>query len=136
MGQLNTPSQSVLIYRDNLIRSVQELYETVSTLAERIITEYKSLFYEKLYVGIDADYTDILNDTYYHESVTRGKAIHFDTVTGYIWVVAPEEYAPVVAMSLVEVPMSLYSTISIEDVSYKVWKSEEEQTGSFNLYLF
>ena len=136
MKKLNIPSQSVLIYRDKLIKSVQELYENANALSEKIIAEYESLFYEKVYMGVGADYTDILNDEHFHELIARGKAVAFDTVSGYIWVVAPEDYTPVVAMSLVEVPMGVDSTVDVEGVACKVWKSDEEQTGSFNLYLF
>lgn len=136
MNKLNVPSQSVLIYRDKLIKSVQELYETSNSLADKIVAEYESMFYEGVYLGVDADYTDILNPEHFHELIARGKAVNFDTVSGYIWVVAPADETIVVAMSLVEVPMELNSTVDIDGESYKVWKSQEEQTGSFNLYLF
>lgn len=104
--------------------------------AENQLADKNLIVYKDVYIGVDAAYTDIVNENYHHDSIVEGTPISFDSVSGYIWAVLPERYTPVVAMSLAEVPMTLDGTITIGDNSYKVWKSEEEQTGTFNLYLF
>ena len=139
MKQLNIPSYSSLIQRDRIIKSIIDLYEYINKFVTEIENNYvpkDMVLYEDVYVGVGAAYTDVMTDDYHHDSLVKGRPIAFDTVDGYIWVILPESYTPVVAMSLVEVPMSVDSTTTAVGVNYKIWKSEESQSGSFNIYLF
>lgn len=136
MQQLNIPSYNALVPRERIIRAIQELYSKVNDIMSVESEIVEALFYKDVYMGVAADYTDILNADNHYEALSKGTSIPFDTVSGYIWAVLPEDYSPTVAMSLVEVPMSLETTTTIDGKTYKIWKSAEEQTGSFNLYLF
>ena len=58
-----------------------------------------------------------------------------NTDVDYLWVVLPASYSPMVMMSGLEVPMSLDSTTTISEESYKIWKSSNTYSGSFKIYL-
>ena len=95
------------------------------------------MFLRNGYLGVGNDYTDILNQECFHQSVMRGIPIPYDAATrGYIWAVYPSTYTPILAMNLVKIPMEFYQDISVEGESYKVWKSIETHIGSFNFYFF
>jgi len=96
----------------------------------------KALVYEDVYIGVATSLNTVLDEDYHHDLVEKGKPLAFSTVTGYIWLILPASYTPMVTMSFVEAPMNLDSTTVIEGKSYKIWRSPNTMSGSFNLSLF
>lgn len=92
--------------------------------------------YDDVYIGIASSSADILDSTHHHDNIFRGKPIPFSNASGYIFVVIPEDYNPVVAVNLIETQISLDSTTTIGGKNYKIWKSGNSYQGSFNVYLF
>ena len=92
-----------------------------------------TLFYKEFYVGVAASYLNIIDVDYYHESIARGVFVPFEEVDGYIWVVMPGDYTPKVSLNLVQADMELDSSILINSKRYKVWKSVDTHSGTFNL---
>lgn len=92
--------------------------------------------YKDVYIGVAAVSTTVISSGYHHDNIVYGKPVTFSNASGYIWAVLPAEYEPTVAMSLMEVPMALDSTTTIDSKSYKIWKSMNQYSGTFKLYLF
>ena len=98
----------------------------IGTKADRSL-----MVYDDVYLGVAEESSTVIDDAYHHDEIVRGRPVAFTSAEGYIWLVLPAKYSPVVAMSLVETPMSLDSTTEIGGKTYKVWKSAESQTGTF-----
>ena len=62
MNQLNTPSQSVLIYRDNLIKSVQGLYDAVNKLISAPAVYVPSPFKSTWTMGPTVPFADFCDE--------------------------------------------------------------------------
>ncbi len=113
------------------IQQLQNLTDVVNTKADKSQVEY-----DNVYIGVASDSATVINEAYHHDTINRGRQIAFSEADGYLFVVLPEQYTPAVLMSGTEVPMSLDNTVTIEEETFNVWKSNSEFTGSFNIYLF
>ena len=110
--------------------SNQRLSATLSDIRD-------ALWYNDVYVGAASTSPGIATSSYYHETVMRGRPI---TITNaddeYLWVILPARYTPVVIISGLDIPMEMDSTTTISSKSYKIWKSSNIYSGTFNVYLF
>ena len=91
--------------------------------------------YEDVYIGVAAQSSTIIDPTYHHDMIYRGRPISIGNSSGYLWVIMPSSYTPSVLMSGFEVPMSQNSTTTVGNVTYKIWKSSNSYSGGFNIYL-
>jgi hypothetical protein len=97
---------------------------------------HDAIWYFDIYVGAAANSAAIIDETYHHNYITRGRPILISNAENdYLWVIAPASYAPCVMMSGMEVEMSLDSSTTIDDKSYKVWKSDCTYSGTFKVCL-
>ena len=97
---------------------------------------YRTLQYSDVYIGAAAAYSSIISSSYHYDSIVRGRPINISNASSdYIWVVLPADYSPVVLLSGIEMKISLEGTTTISSKSYKIWKSTNIYTGTFNLYL-
>ena len=92
--------------------------------------------YEDVYIGVADTSSEVIDDAYHHDSLMIGRPVTFNNACGYIFVVLPEGQEPVVTMSSFEVTMTLDGTTTIGDVTYSIYKSSEQATGTFNISLF
>jgi hypothetical protein len=92
--------------------------------------------YEDVYIGVADTSSEVIDDAYHHDSLMIGRPVTFNNASGYIFVVLPEGQEPVVTMSSFEVTMTLDGTTTIGDVTYSIYKSSEQATGTFNISLF
>lgn len=98
---------------------------------------YNILQYSDVYIGAAAAYSSIISSSYHYDSIVRGRPINISNASNeYIWIVLPADYSPVVLLSGTEMKISLEGTTTISSKSYKIWKSTDIFTGTFNLYLF
>ena len=95
----------------------------------------EALYLRNGYLGVGSNYTDVIDPSCFREVVTRGTPIPTVSTGGYVWAVYPAVYTPIVGMNLVQIPMRFIQDASIDGVEYKIWRSIETQTGSFNLYF-
>ena len=97
----------------------------------------ESLFYEDIYIGAAAQSTTIKTSTYHYDKLIKGEPISITADSHKIWLIFPEEIdVPSIFMSGMEVPMVLHGTTTINEGSYKVYKSESPYAGTFNVQLF
>ena len=96
-----------------------------------------AVFYKDIYVGAATQSTTIKTSTYHHEILAKGSLVSVNASSQKIWLIFPNESeVPNVFMSGMEVSMVLHGTTTIDEATYKVYKSESPFTGTFNIQLF
>lgn len=97
----------------------------------------EAVFYKDIYVGAAAQSTTIKTSTYHHDILVKGELISVTASSQKIWLIFPEAMdVPNIFMSGMEVAMVLHGTTTIDEATYKVYKSESPFTGTFNIQLF
>ena len=96
-----------------------------------------ALFYKDIYVGAATQSTTIKTSTYHHDMIAKGSLVSVTANSQKIWLIFPEDAdVPNIFMSGMEVSMVLHGTTTIEEATYKVYKSSSPFTGTFNIQLF
>ena len=97
----------------------------------------EALFYKDVYVGAATQSTTIKTATYHHDLLAKGSLVSITADSQKIWLIFPSTAdVPFVFMSGIEVAMVLHGTTTIDEVEYKVYKSNSPYTGTFNIQLF
>ena len=97
----------------------------------------KALFYKDIYIGAATQSPTIKTDPYHYDIITKGSLVSITASSQKIWLIFQSTAdTPNVFMSGMEVTMILHGTTTIDDVEYKVYKSESPFTGTFNVQLF
>lgn len=91
--------------------------------------------YSDVYIGVAAQSSAVQVDGNHHDTITRGRPLAFSNASGYIWLILPSTYSPVVMMNGMEVPMTQDGTTTVGSVTYKILKSSNAYSGTFNIYL-
>ena len=91
--------------------------------------------FKDVYIGVGATYTDAMVAANHHDSVLKGALISVTASSTYLWVILPSSYSPVVQMGGMNVPMTAQSNVTVSDVTYKVFKSSNQYTGTFSVSL-
>ena len=96
-----------------------------------------AVFYKDIYVGAATQSTTIKTSTYHHDSLAKGSLVSVTANSQKIWLIFPNESeVPNIFMSGMEVAMVLHGTTTIDEATYKVYKSSSPFTGTFNIQLF
>ena len=96
-----------------------------------------AVFYKDIYVGAATQSTTIKTSTYHHDSLAKGSLVSVTANNQKIWLIFPEASdVPNIFMSGMEVSMVLHGTTTIDEATYKVYKSSSPFTGTFNIQLF
>jgi hypothetical protein len=96
-----------------------------------------AIFYKDIYVGAATQSTTIKTATYHHDVLAKGNLVSVTASNQKIWLIFPElSEVPHIFMSGMEVSMVLHGTTTIDDSTYKVYKSDSPFTGTFNIQLF
>lgn len=96
-----------------------------------------AIFYKDIYVGAATQSTTIKTSTYHHDILAKGSLVSVTASSQKIWLIFPEaSEVPNVFMSGMEVSMVLHGTTTIDEATYKVYKSDSPFTGTFNIQLF
>ena len=97
----------------------------------------EALFYKDIYIGAATQSTTIKTDPYHYDIIAKGSLVPVTANSQKIWMIFQSTAdTPNVFMSGMEVAMVLHGTTTIDDVEYKVYKSESPFTGTFNIQLF
>ena len=97
----------------------------------------EAVFYKDIYVGAATQSTTIKTSTYHHDILVKGSLVSITANSQKIWLIFPEDIdVPNIFMSGMEVAMVLHGTTTIDEATYKVYKSEAPFTGTFNIQLF
>lgn len=91
--------------------------------------------YNDVYIGVAAQSSTVIDSAHHYDSIVRNRPISFSNTSGYLWVVLPSSYSPIAMMGGIEVPMTLDSTTTAGEITYKIWKSRNSYTGDFNVIL-
>ena len=96
-----------------------------------------TIYYKDIYVGAAAQSTTIKTSTYHHDLLAKGSLVSVTASSQKIWLIFPNDSdVPNVFMSGMEVAMVLHGTTTIDEETYKVYKSDSPFTGTFNIQLF
>jgi hypothetical protein len=96
-----------------------------------------ALFFKDVYIGAAAQSTTIKTSTYHHDILVKGSLVSITANSQKIWLIFPEDIdVPNIFMSGMEVAMVLHGTTTIDEATYKVYKSDSPFTGTFNIQLF
>ena len=97
----------------------------------------EALFYKDIYIGAATQSTTIKTATYHYDLIAKGSLVSITANSQKIWLIFQSTSdTPNVFMSGMEVAMVLHGTTTIDEVEYKVYKSESPFTGTFNVQLF
>lgn len=100
-----------------------------------ILAKVNSINYKDVYVGAGGTVQDVIVAANHHNDVIRGDQLSVTASSAYIWAVLPNTYSPVLQMEGLNVPMTAQSDVTVGDVTYKVLKSSNSYTGTFNIIL-
>ena len=101
------------------------------------VESQEALFYNDVYIGAATQSTTIKTDTYHYDMIAKGSLISITANSQKIWLIFQSTAdVPHVFMSGMEVAMVLHGTTTIDEVEYKVYKSDSPFTGTFNIQLF
>ena len=96
----------------------------------------EALFYKDIYIGAATQSPTIKTDPYHYDVVVRGKLLPITANSHKIWLIFPDENeVPTVLMNGMEVPMELHGTTTIDENTYKVYKSQAPYKGTFSVSL-
>lgn len=133
MSHINIPSHSVLLSKEKRIRAIQDLYSYLDKWKEEIDDYIHN--YRSVYIGAGSAYTDVMVEANFHDRLQKGEAVSVAASTDYLWVILPQEYSPVVMMNGMEIPMTIDGTVTQDDVTYRILKSSNQYTETFNVIL-
>ena len=125
---------------DGKIDSEKEVYNFLSGIPEKskltqMILSIRS--FGEVYIGVAEESSDVIVDSCFYDVVKIGKPVAIDDASGYLWVIVPAAYtAPTITMSGMEVPVTMDGTTSISGQDYNIWKSKDQYSGSFNIFMF
>jgi hypothetical protein len=91
-------------------------------------------YYSDVYVGTGNNYANVMMVGSHYDNLIKGSGINVSSASEYLWVIMPSVYSPIVLLSGLEVQMTV-STITQEDIEYKVMRSDSRYTGTFNVIL-
>ena len=101
------------------------------------VESQEALFYKDIYIGAATQSPTIKTEPYHHDIIAKGSLVPITASSQKIWLIFQSTAdTPNVFMSGMEVAMVLHGTTTIDDVEYKVYKSESPYTGTFNVQLF
>lgn len=93
------------------------------------------VYYEDVYLGAGAAYTNVMVQANHYDAVLKGSVKSVAINNSYLWLILPQTYNPTILMGGMEIPVTAQSTITQGDVVYKVLKSSNSYTGTFNVIL-
>ena len=94
-----------------------------------------SIQYKDVYIGTGDTASEVMVNANHYSQIQKYTPIGISASAEYLWIIMPSVYTPTALMSGNEVPIELDSTVTVESVTYKVWKSSSTYTGTFNVYL-
>ena len=101
------------------------------------VESQEALFYKDIYIGAATQSTTIKTATYHYDLIAKGSLVSITANSQKIWLIFQSTAdTPNVFMSGMEVAMVLHGNTTIDEVEYKVYKSESPFTGTFNVQLF
>lgn len=136
MKNINVPSYKGLLGNVRQARALQDLYDYISRWKAEVDSAIvNSTYYKNVYIGTGSTYSDAMIESNHHDSLRMGATTTITASDEYLWVILPSDYTPTILMNGISVPMGEQSNVTVEEVTYKVFKSDAEYTNTFNIIL-
>ena len=125
------------------IPSIDGLASELWVQSQGYLTEHQDItgkldkadtYYSDVYVGTGDNYANVMMAGSHYDNLIKGSGTNVSSASKYLWVIMPSVYSPIVLLSGLEVSMTV-STITQEDIEYKVMRSDSRYTGTFNVIL-
>lgn len=91
--------------------------------------------YKDVYIGSGTTYLDAMIVANHQDEITKGAMNPVTLANTYLWVILPSAYVPTILMEGVVVPTTEQSSVTVGNVTYKVFQSDNTYTGTFNIIL-
>ena len=95
-----------------------------------------SIQYKDVYIGTGDTASEVMVNANHYSQIQKYTPIGISASAEYLWIIMPSAYVPVMMLNGNEIPITLDGTVAVGDVTYKVWKSNNSYTGTFNVFLF
>ena len=116
---------------DGQIKGIKEIEDFLNGTSD---TERYS-YYPDVYVGAGTVYTDVMIAGNHHDQAMKDAGIEVTAADEYLFIILPDNSAPVVLIGGVPVPMTEDGTVTQGDVTYKILKSGNRYTGTLEVVL-
>lgn len=119
-------------YISKVRKNGQDLYIKDKEARESLV------IYNDVYYGRGSSVSDILNSSHHHDTVRRGDSIYFMSLSSvYLWIVYPlGKMGPSFTLNGMFIPEDREENITIEGVTYVVFKSSNTYNGSFGVKVW
>ncbi len=105
------------------------------TLAD-LYNKIEHLIYEDVYIGTGATYVSVMVEANHHDTVFKGDRFSITVNNSKIRIIMPSSYSPAILMNGVQAPLSLSNTVTVNEIEYKVWATNNTYTGTFDMFMF
>ena len=116
---------------DGQIKGIKEIENFLNGTSD---SEHYS-YYTDVYVGAGSVYTDVMIADNHHDQAMKDVGIEVTANDEYLFVILPDNFSPAVLMEGVTIPMTQDGTVTQDNVTYKVLKSENQYTDTFDVIL-
>lgn len=94
------------------------------------------LTFSTAYIGAGASAAAVMVPDNKKTDLLKGISTSVSASNAYLWVCTPSDNnTPTVLMNGITVPVTAQSNVTLEKVTYKVLKSNNKYTGTFNIVL-
>lgn len=91
--------------------------------------------YKNVYVGVGDAYSDVMVAGSHIDVLMKGEVVSLTSSDKYLWVIVPSGENPNVLTGGIITPMTQQSDVTVDDVTYKVLKSDETMDGDLKVYM-
>lgn len=91
--------------------------------------------YNDVYLGTGSSAASVMVPANHHDAMSRGEHVTVTASSNKVWIILPNTYSPTLTMNGMEIPLTYESSITVDDVTYRVMSSSNTYTGTFNVYL-
>lgn len=91
--------------------------------------------YKDVWIGAGATASDVMINANHHTSIAKGVSVEVTASSSKIWLILPEVYLPKMLMGGIDMQMTEGSPITSEGITYKVFSSDNQYSGTFDIVL-
>ena len=92
--------------------------------------------YEDVYLGTGSSAASVMVPANHHDTLSKGEHVTVTASSNKVWIILPNTFSPTLTMNGMEIPLTYESSITVDDITYRVMSSSNTYTGTFNVYVF
>ena len=93
------------------------------------------VIYNDVYLGTGSSAASVMIEDNHHDTLSRGTYVILTASSNKIWVILPNTFNPTVTMNGMEIPLTYESSITVDDITYRVMSSTNTYAGTFSVCL-